>query len=49
MEKKISISQIKEVAQQAYSEVKGNTGGKNADYIPILPTLIPNCLASVFV
>mgnify|MGYP002227597039 CR=1 FL=1 len=33
MEKKISISQIKEVAQEAYNEVKGSTGGKNADYI----------------
>lgn len=30
MDKKISISQIKEVVQQAYEQVKGNTGGKNA-------------------
>lgn len=36
MDKKISISQIKEVVQQAYEEVKGNTDGKNADYIPYL-------------
>ena len=28
MDKKISISQIKEVVQQAYEQVKGNTGGK---------------------
>jgi len=39
MEKKISISQIKEVAQQAYNEVKGHTGGKNADYIPYLANI----------
>ena len=26
MDKKISISQIKEVVQQAYEQVKGNTG-----------------------
>ena len=31
MDKKISISQLKEVAQEAYEQVKGNTGGKNAD------------------
>ena len=36
MNKTISISQIKEVIQQAYEQVKGNTGGKNADYIPYL-------------
>lgn len=39
MEKKISISQIKEVAQEAYNEVKSNTGGKNADYIPYLANI----------
>lgn len=39
MDKKISISQIKEVAQKAYNEVKGNTGGKNADYIPYLANI----------
>ena len=38
IKKKISISQIKEVAQEAYNEVKGSTGGKNADYIPYLAT-----------
>lgn len=36
MDKKISVSQIKEVVQQAYEEVKSNTDGKNADYIPYL-------------
>ena len=39
MEKKISISQIKEVAQEAYDEVKKQTGGKNADYIPYLANI----------
>lgn len=39
MDKKISISQIKEVVQQAYEQVKGNTGGKNADYIPYLANI----------
>lgn len=42
MEKKISISQIKEVATQAYNEVKSNTGGKNADYIPYLAGIDSN-------
>lgn len=32
----IHISQIKEVVQQAYEQYKGNTDGKNADYIPYL-------------
>ena len=41
--KKISISQIKEVAQQAYEQVKGNTDGKNADYIPYLPISTRTC------
>ena len=36
MNKTISVSQIKEVAEQAYEQVKGNTDGKNADYIPYL-------------
>ena len=40
--KKISISQIKEVAQQAYEQVKGNTDGKNADYIPYLANIDKN-------
>lgn len=39
MEKKISISQIKEVALEAYNEVKEQTGGKNADYIPYLANI----------
>ena len=39
MEKKISISQIREVAQEAYDEVKKQTGGKNADYIPYLANI----------
>ena len=39
MEKKISISQIKEVAREAYNEVKEQTGGKNADYIPYLANI----------
>ena len=42
MDKKISISQIKEVVQQAYELVKGNTGGKNADYIPYLANIDKN-------
>ena len=42
MDKKISISQIKEVVQQAYEQVKGNTGGKNADYIPYLANIDKN-------
>ena len=36
MIKNISVSQIKEVVQQAYEQVKTNTDGKNADYIPFL-------------
>ena len=36
MDKKITIAQIKEVAQQAYDLYKTNTDGKNADYIPYL-------------
>lgn len=39
MSKTISISQIKEVAQQSYEQVKGNTDGKNADYIPYLANI----------
>ena len=39
---KISISQIKEVVQQAYEQVKGNTDGKNADYIPYLANIDKN-------
>lgn len=42
MEKHVSISQIKEIAQEAYEQVKGNTGGKNADYIPYLANIDKN-------
>lgn len=42
MTKKISVSQIKEVAQQAYEQVKSNTDGKNADYIPYLANIDKN-------
>lgn len=42
MTKKISISQIKEVAEEAYEQVKGNTDGKNADYIPYLANVDKN-------
>lgn len=42
MNKTISVSQIKEVAEQAYEEVKGNTDGKNADYIPYLARIDRN-------
>ena len=42
MDKKISISQLKEVAQEAYEQAKGNTGGKNADYIPYLANIDKN-------
>lgn len=42
MNKTLSISQIKEVTQQAYEQVKGNTDGKNADYIPYLVQIDKN-------
>lgn len=42
MNKTLSISQIKEVTQQAYEQVKGNTDGKNADYIPYLAQIDKN-------
>lgn len=42
MDKKISVSQIQEVAQQAYEQVKSNTDGKNADYIPYLANINKN-------
>ena len=35
MDKKVTLAQLKEVVQEAYDQVKANTGGKNADYIPI--------------
>ena len=40
--KKITIAQIKEVAQQAYDLYKTNTDGKNADYIPYLANINKN-------
>ena len=39
MNKTISVTQIKEAAQEAYEQVKGNTKGKNADYIPYLANI----------
>lgn len=42
MDKKISVSQLKEVAQEAYEQYKNNTDGKNADYIPYLANIDKN-------
>lgn len=42
MEKIITLSQIKNAAQEAFDEVKGLTGGKNADYIPYLANIDSN-------
>ncbi|RHJ91796.1 glutaminase A [Parabacteroides bouchesdurhonensis] len=42
MEKKITISQLQEVAAQAHEQFKDNTDGKNADYIPYLANINPN-------
>ena len=42
MDKKISVSQIKEAAQEAYEMYKSNTDGKNADYIPYLANIDKN-------
>ena len=42
MNKTISVSQIKEAAQEAYEQFKDNTGGKNADYIPYLANINKN-------
>lgn len=36
MTKKITITQLKDAVQKAYVEVKNNTEGHNADYIPYL-------------
>ena len=36
MDKKVTLAQLKEVVQEAYDQIKTNTGGKNADYIPYL-------------
>ena len=45
MSKTISVSQIKEAAQEAYEQCKDNTGGKNADYIWLI--LTRTCSVSV--
>lgn len=42
MDKKFSVAQIKEIAQEAYEQVKTDTGGKNADYIPYLANIDKN-------
>lgn len=42
MDKKISVSQIKDAAQEAYNLYKTNTDGKNADYIPYLANIDKN-------
>ena len=42
MNKTISVSQIKEAAQEAYEQFKDNTDGKNADYIPYLANIDKN-------
>lgn len=39
MEKKISISQLKTAAGEAYEKFKTNADGKNADYIPYLANI----------
>lgn len=43
MDKKISLSQIRAAAQEAYDECKGLTGGENAHYIPFLAN-VPSSL-----
>ena len=42
MNKKVTLAQLKEVVQEAYDQVKTNTGGKNADYIPYLANINKN-------
>ncbi len=42
MDKKITVSQLKEAVHEAYEQVKGNTDGKNADYIPYLANIDKN-------
>lgn len=39
MNKELSLAQIKEAVNEAYKEFKGNTDGKNADYIPYLANI----------
>ena len=38
MIQKIDNATVREAVQQAYERCKNETGGKNADYIPYLPT-----------
>lgn len=42
MDKKITVSQIKAAASEAYELYKKNTDGKNADYIPYLANIDKN-------
>lgn len=42
MEKEIRLSELKQAAEQAYNEVKGLSGGKNANYIPYLANIDSN-------
>lgn len=42
MDRKISIAQLKGVAEEAYQLYKTNTDGKNADYIPYLANIDSN-------
>ncbi len=41
MERKITVSQIKQAAAEAYAEAKGVKGGANANYIPYLANIDP--------
>ena len=47
MDKKVTLAQLKEVVQEAYDQVKTNTGGKNADYIPYLANVPLLDIASI--
>lgn len=42
MERKITVTQIQQAAQEAYEMYKTNTEGKNADYIPYLANINKN-------
>ena len=46
MDKKVTLAQLKEVVQEAYDQVKTNTGGKNADYIPYLANVNKDLLSA---
>ena len=48
MQKKISISQIKDAAQEAFDLYKTKTDGKNADYIPNLAKKNKNLFLGFF-